>query len=67
MLFWKKKAKTTCLHSYVLNGFYTHYVNSGFEVQGEERYILFCTNCKRNKTVDQFDYNKMKRLGLIKG
>lgn len=56
-----------CKHYYSLNDYYTTYINNGCDVDLEERYVLYCCNCETTRTVNQYDYNRMKELGLIKG
>jgi hypothetical protein len=44
----------------------THYYDNGCDVQSEEQYLLKNNNTSESKWVDEYDYRKMKNLGLVK-
>jgi hypothetical protein len=68
MFFWKRKQKEAiCKHDWVLNDIYGKAINEYYQVVIENRYVLYCNNCKTEKIVDEFDYNRMKKHNLIKG
>lgn len=64
MFFFKRKpAEPICKHTWELID-YDSYVDSSLAVV--KRFKLGCLKCNRDKTVDEYDYGKMNRLGLIK-
>jgi hypothetical protein len=44
--------------------FKTHYVDNGCDVEMIERYLI--TNGEESKWIDEYEFNKFRRLGLIK-
>lgn len=44
----------------------TYYRDNGCDVQAEERYLLKNKDTGESKWVDEYDFGKMKRLGLCK-
>jgi hypothetical protein len=59
-MFFRKK---NCLHKWVLFD-YKKYVDESLGI--EENYILGCEKCKKKRYVDKFEFENMKKIGLIK-
>jgi len=60
----KRKEKNRCLHDWRLTDYKT-YVDFSLDVV--EYYEIICLKCRNTKSVSKYRYEKMKRLGLIKG
>ncbi|MED1665699.1 hypothetical protein [Brevibacillus laterosporus] len=62
----KRKEKQTCKHRWILNDIYAQWIDLRVEVTVEDRFVLYCTECKREKTVDENELFLMKSYGLLK-
>lgn len=60
-MFFKKKKN--CFHSWTMIDF-ENYVDSSLAI--EEHYVLGCTNCNEKRIVDEYEYEKMLKVNLIK-
>lgn len=63
MWFRKRKKKEVCFHEWKLSDYRT-YVDISFE--SCHVYEITCLKCQKSREIDEYEYNKMKLLGLIK-
>lgn len=61
----RRREKPTCKHSWILNDVYAEWIDLRVEVTVEDRFVLYCTECKREKTVDEYELSLMKSNGLV--
>ncbi|QDX94671.1 hypothetical protein EEL30_21765 [Brevibacillus laterosporus] len=59
------RKKPKCKHSWILNDIHVQYINSYIEVSGDDRFVLYCTECKREKTVREHELMQMESYGLV--
>ena len=67
-MFWKRRKEKTpqCVHDWHLADYRTEYFNGGCDIDIEHFYVLGCVKCGASKSVEEYDYNRMVRIGLIK-
>lgn len=68
MFFRKKKEeeKELCFHEWQLADFSIFDNYNGVDVDIEHKFEIGCHKCKRIRTVDSYEFNRMRELGLIK-
>ena len=55
-----------CVHEWYLIDYQSEQVYCGVDVDVVDKYTVGCVKCNKTKVVDQYDYNAMIELGLIK-
>ena len=66
-LFKRKIVESNCAHSWHLADYETRYFNAGTSVDVEDYFILRCTHCGNKRSVDEFEFYKLQRYGLLSG
>lgn len=60
-MFWNKKEP--CFHEWKVSDFYISY---SFMADADNIYKIICTKCKKERTLNEYDYGQMEAKGFIK-
>jgi hypothetical protein len=59
------EVKPPCAHEFVLSNVIVREVYNGYDVDFEDRFVIFCRKCELKYSTSQFEYNKLEKHGLI--
>jgi hypothetical protein len=67
MAFFRRKKDETsqCAHSWYLADYESGSFNAGVAVEIEDYFILRCNKCGSKRKVDEYEFGKLRRYGLI--
>ena len=61
-MFFKKKKETPCIHNWHVADYREEF---DWMSHLEKYYVLVCTNCSSKRNVDEYQFEKMKRIGMV--
>jgi translation initiation factor 2 beta subunit (eIF-2beta)/eIF-5 len=68
MMFFRRKKDEAlqCAHSWYLADYESRSFNAGIAVEIDDYFVLRCSKCGAKRIVDEYEFGKLQKYGLVK-